>query len=250
MADLIAAYDAASRDFQRTDEEADLPAHQAAENLLSDTFRAVITAHPTSPAEMAAHLRWMLAEGDLIREEEIQRSLASIADELDRVASGAEEATRIAAKLEAVIEKCGLCDGPDPYEATIFVAISDVIAYLRRPLERGLTSKDSCTTGRESADQILAMVEECEAAAVAHAEMDDLPGHDAVALAAAKDRADSAYNALMAARPIEPAAMAALLRWLILQQDCGQADGDEDRQVLEHIAAQLERQAKLDQQAG
>jgi hypothetical protein len=55
---------------------------------------------------------------------------------------------------------------------------------------------------------------------------------------AAHDRADTAYEALMGARPIDPDAMACQLRWLLGQQLKG--DNPADRAIVEHVADFLE----------
>jgi hypothetical protein len=54
------------------------------------------------------------------------------------------------------------------------------------------------------------------------------------------ERFHRARNAILRARPTDPADMALQLRWLIQERQSGDAGKDEDA-LLEHIAEQLER---------
>ena len=53
----------------------------------------------------------------------------------------------------------------------------------------------------------------------------------------AEERCSKAYDALLAARPNDPAVMAMQLRWLLREMD---GDYPDDRRVLEHVAERLE----------
>ena len=59
--------------------------------------------------------------------------------------------------------------------------------------------------------------------------------------AEAEERCSKAYDALLAARPNDPAVMAMQLRWLLREIEVG--DYPDDRGVLEHVAERLEAMA-------
>jgi hypothetical protein len=58
------------------------------------------------------------------------------------------------------------------------------------------------------------------------------------------DRCSAAYDALLAARPTDPAALAVLVRWLAREMRTGLSG--KEPEILEHVAAQLEALAGTD----
>ena len=96
-------------------------------------------------------------------------------------------------------------------------------------------------TTTPTAAEFAALVANYEDLARAHGDMPDCgPNHDPVAEGRAKERADRAYDALINARPTEPAALAAQLRWLIGEMLAPDEAPDSDFRILDHVAGQLE----------
>ena len=91
-------------------------------------------------------------------------------------------------------------------------------------------------TTNPTAEQFAAMVAKEKTALTAAADNLDLAKQSAL-----DERHAEIYEALLAARPPDPAVMAMQLRWLIDERETGSSEADDP--IISHIADQLERLA-------